>query len=215
MSVGDEPMTEAAGGVIERELHIDAPPEIVFGFFTDPDRMARWMGRTITLDPSPGGAYRIDYNGSDVASGDVRRGRRAPPDRVHLGLGGARRRGAAGREPRRGDAHGRRCRDPCCASATAASRPSRSRVTPKAGTTSCRPSRVGRRDRRRDRLIDASVQLVGEHEPLADDPFDATPRRRARSAEGEDDLLGSAGPEFRVESGPDPRRRREVRPPRP
>ena len=48
MSVGDEPMAEEAGGVIERELHIDAPPEVVFGFFTDPVRMARWMGRTIT-----------------------------------------------------------------------------------------------------------------------------------------------------------------------
>jgi uncharacterized protein YndB with AHSA1/START domain len=69
MSVSDEPMTELAGGVIERELRIDAPPGIVFRFFTDPDRMARWMGRTITLDASPGGAYRIDYNGSDVASG--------------------------------------------------------------------------------------------------------------------------------------------------
>jgi len=69
MSVSDTLMTEVAGGVIERELHIEAPPEIVFGFFTDPDRMARWMGRTIALDPSPGGAYRIDYNGSDVARG--------------------------------------------------------------------------------------------------------------------------------------------------
>jgi uncharacterized protein YndB with AHSA1/START domain len=69
MPVSYGPMTEAAMGVIEREVRIDAPPEVVFGFFTDPERMARWMGRTITLDPSRGGAYRIDYNGADVASG--------------------------------------------------------------------------------------------------------------------------------------------------
>ena len=69
MPVRDGSMTEAAGGVIERELRIDAPPETVFGFFIDGDRMARWMGRTVTLDPTPGGAYRIDYNGADIASG--------------------------------------------------------------------------------------------------------------------------------------------------
>ncbi len=69
MPVSDGPMTDAVDGVIERELRIDAPPAIVFGFFTDPDRMARWMGRTVVLDPTPGGAYRIDYNGADIASG--------------------------------------------------------------------------------------------------------------------------------------------------
>lgn len=56
-------------GVIDREIRIDARPETVFAFWTDPDRMARWMGRTIRLDPRPGGELRIDYNGEDVASG--------------------------------------------------------------------------------------------------------------------------------------------------
>jgi uncharacterized protein YndB with AHSA1/START domain len=31
--------------------------------------MATWMGRDVRLDPRPGGEFRIDYNGSDVASG--------------------------------------------------------------------------------------------------------------------------------------------------
>ena len=61
--------TTVADGVIERELRIAARPETVFAFWTDPDRMARWMGRDIRLDPRPGGEYRIDYNGSDVARG--------------------------------------------------------------------------------------------------------------------------------------------------
>ena len=65
----DGPLTDMTDGVIEREIRIEAPPRIVFGFFTDPERLARWMGRKVTLDASPGGAVRIDYNGSDIASG--------------------------------------------------------------------------------------------------------------------------------------------------
>ena len=61
--------TVAAEGVIEREVRVAARPETVFAFWTDPGRMARWMGRDIRLDPRPGGEFRIDYNGSDIASG--------------------------------------------------------------------------------------------------------------------------------------------------
>ena len=56
-------------GLIERELRIAASPETVFAFWTDPVRMAKWMGRDIRLDPRVGGEFRIDYNGSDIASG--------------------------------------------------------------------------------------------------------------------------------------------------
>ena len=61
--------TVAAERVIEREVRVAARPETVFAFWTDPERMARWMGRDIRLDPRPGGALRIDYNGSDIVSG--------------------------------------------------------------------------------------------------------------------------------------------------
>jgi uncharacterized protein YndB with AHSA1/START domain len=77
--------TLVAEGVIEREVRIDARPETVFAFWTDPVRMARWMGRDIALDARPGGAYRIDYNGSDIASGtlvDV-----VPPSRIVMTWG--------------------------------------------------------------------------------------------------------------------------------
>ena len=56
---------------IEREVHIEAAPETVFDFWVDPERLVRWMGRTATVEPRPGGRFRIDYNGSDVASGRV------------------------------------------------------------------------------------------------------------------------------------------------
>ena len=39
----------AADGVIEREIRIAARPETVFAFWTEPVKMARWMGRTIRL----------------------------------------------------------------------------------------------------------------------------------------------------------------------
>jgi uncharacterized protein YndB with AHSA1/START domain len=61
--------TTAAEGVIERELRIAARPETVFEFWTDPEKLAQWMGRNVRIDPRPGGEYRIDYNGSDIARG--------------------------------------------------------------------------------------------------------------------------------------------------
>jgi uncharacterized protein YndB with AHSA1/START domain len=54
---------------IERELRIAAPPDTVFAYFVDPIRMVRWMGTTADLEAHPGGAWRIDYNGKDVAAG--------------------------------------------------------------------------------------------------------------------------------------------------
>jgi uncharacterized protein YndB with AHSA1/START domain len=58
-------------GVIEREVRIAARPETVFAFWTEPDRIVQWMGRTVTMDTRPGGAFRLDYNGSDIARGEV------------------------------------------------------------------------------------------------------------------------------------------------
>jgi uncharacterized protein YndB with AHSA1/START domain len=55
---------------VEVETRIAASPETVFDFFTDPDRMIQWMGRTAELDPRPGGSLRCDINGDAVASGE-------------------------------------------------------------------------------------------------------------------------------------------------
>ena len=59
----------AETGVVEREIRIAAPPEAVFAYFTDPERLVRWMGREATIDSRPGGGFRIRYNDTDVASG--------------------------------------------------------------------------------------------------------------------------------------------------
>ncbi len=62
-----------AGGsneqTVETEVRIAASPETVYAFFTDPEKMARWMGIEITLDPVPGGIFRVDITGANKASG--------------------------------------------------------------------------------------------------------------------------------------------------
>lgn len=55
--------------VVEREVQIDASPETVFEFFTDPVRAVRWMGMAATLDPRPGGVYRVEI-GTYIAVGE-------------------------------------------------------------------------------------------------------------------------------------------------
>lgn len=54
---------------VEVETRIDAAPETVFEFFIEPTKMVQWMGRDHVLDPQPGGVFRCDINGRDVASG--------------------------------------------------------------------------------------------------------------------------------------------------
>jgi uncharacterized protein YndB with AHSA1/START domain len=42
-----------------REVVVDASPETIFPFLTDPGQHARWMGTNVELDPRPGGTYRV------------------------------------------------------------------------------------------------------------------------------------------------------------
>ena len=54
---------------VQQEIRIAAPPETVFPFFTDPEKMLRWKGIEAALDPRPGGMYRVNITGKDVAQG--------------------------------------------------------------------------------------------------------------------------------------------------
>lgn len=58
------------GQALEREIRIAARPETVFAYFVDPAKMVRWKGLRAVLDPRPGGQYRVDINGRDVARGE-------------------------------------------------------------------------------------------------------------------------------------------------
>jgi uncharacterized protein YndB with AHSA1/START domain len=57
--------------LVERDLRIEARPEIVFSFLTDPQKILAWMGREATFEACPGGLFRVDYNGTDILRGEV------------------------------------------------------------------------------------------------------------------------------------------------
>jgi uncharacterized protein YndB with AHSA1/START domain len=40
----------------------------VFGYFTDPARLVQWMGAEATLDPRPGGVFRMVFHPSPEAA---------------------------------------------------------------------------------------------------------------------------------------------------
>jgi uncharacterized protein YndB with AHSA1/START domain len=65
-------MGHARGGtdVVEHEVRIEAPPEEVFAYFTDPVKLVRWLGREATLDPRPGGVCSIRITSSIVMRGE-------------------------------------------------------------------------------------------------------------------------------------------------
>lgn len=75
----------ADGPRIEKTMHIDAPPEVVFSFFTSAGRMALWCGEAVEMDARPGGRIRIRFEGGIVSEGwfEVV----DPPDRVVFTVG--------------------------------------------------------------------------------------------------------------------------------
>ena len=53
-----------------RTVKIGARPETVFAFFTDAAKLVRWKGVHATLDPRPGGVYRVGIGPEDVIRGE-------------------------------------------------------------------------------------------------------------------------------------------------
>jgi uncharacterized protein YndB with AHSA1/START domain len=56
-------------GTAEVSVHVAAAPEAVFLYFTDPARYVQWMGSEATLDPRPGGTYRVHMSDGFKAAG--------------------------------------------------------------------------------------------------------------------------------------------------
>jgi uncharacterized protein YndB with AHSA1/START domain len=71
---------------IVASVWIDATPERVFPFFTDPTRLTQWLGHTAELDPVPGGRFAVDTDHGLVRGSylEVR-----PPHRVVFSWGDA------------------------------------------------------------------------------------------------------------------------------
>ena len=52
------------------EVTVDATPETIFGFLTDPAKIVRWMGAEAKLEPQPGGVYAVDINDKALMRGE-------------------------------------------------------------------------------------------------------------------------------------------------
>ena len=61
--------TVKVSGGLGYELDLDARPELVWRFWTEPEQIVRWMGDRATLEPWPGGTFRIEYGSGDVVAG--------------------------------------------------------------------------------------------------------------------------------------------------
>jgi uncharacterized protein YndB with AHSA1/START domain len=55
---------------LEREILVDAPPETVFAFFTDPAKIRLWLGRQATLEARGGGQVRVEINDTRTILGE-------------------------------------------------------------------------------------------------------------------------------------------------
>jgi uncharacterized protein YndB with AHSA1/START domain len=51
---------------ITASVHVDAPPEAVYEYFTRPQAIVRWMGEYALLEPEPGGRFSLDVRGAPV-----------------------------------------------------------------------------------------------------------------------------------------------------
>jgi len=55
--------------LVELEVRIAARPDVVYAYFIDPEKMIQWKGIEATLEPRPGGIYRVNVTGQQTASG--------------------------------------------------------------------------------------------------------------------------------------------------
>jgi len=51
---------------VTASVHIDAPPERVYEYFTRPQALISWMGDYALLEPQPGGRFHLDIRGVPV-----------------------------------------------------------------------------------------------------------------------------------------------------
>lgn len=54
---------------LRKSIWINAPPDVVFEYFIDAEKMVRWSGVRAELDPTPGGVYRLDMGVTGVVEG--------------------------------------------------------------------------------------------------------------------------------------------------
>jgi uncharacterized protein YndB with AHSA1/START domain len=55
-------------GSIEREIYVDAPPEVVFEVISRPEHLREWWPDEASLDPVPGGVGELVWHGDGPES---------------------------------------------------------------------------------------------------------------------------------------------------
>ena len=65
-------------------VHIDAPPERVYEYFTRPAAIVTWMGEYALLEPESGGQFTVDVKGAPVRGRFLRLD---PPRRLLISWG--------------------------------------------------------------------------------------------------------------------------------
>jgi uncharacterized protein YndB with AHSA1/START domain len=55
---------------LDREVLIDATPDTIWPFLTEPDKLVQWHGTVAEIDPRPGGAYRVLVMGLFQTAGE-------------------------------------------------------------------------------------------------------------------------------------------------
>ena len=53
-----------------REIMIEATPETIWPFLTEPDSLVGWHGTVAEIDPRPGGIYRVLVAGQHQSAGE-------------------------------------------------------------------------------------------------------------------------------------------------
>lgn len=53
-----------------REIVVDATPETIWPFLTEPDKHLAWEGTVVDIDPRPGGVHRVLVGGAHQAAGE-------------------------------------------------------------------------------------------------------------------------------------------------
>lgn len=51
--------------LVEREVRIAAPPDVVAAYFTEPAKLATWMATRAVIDPRPRGRVRLEFDRPD------------------------------------------------------------------------------------------------------------------------------------------------------
>ncbi len=56
----------ATARTVTATVHIGAPPQRVYEYFTQPEAIVRWIGEYALLEPEPGGRFTLDVKGAPV-----------------------------------------------------------------------------------------------------------------------------------------------------